>query len=708
MNSLIGKVVCGYRIVGEIGAGGMGTVYLAESAFLTEYKQQVAIKTLSAIAANKRHAALLFDLFAREANIQVQLKHPHIVSVIQFAVEGEQRFLILEYVPGYQHKRHRIGSVAELIAYETGPVPHPRALRLFVQALDAMSYAHSFRYRWEGRERIGLVHRDIKPGNLLLVDAETVKVGDFGIVKVEHGSNTMTGKLTPGTSAYMSPEAILGPKHFGLEQLDARSDIYALGMTLYEMLAGRLPFDPDPEVNSEFALRRLQVEAVPPPPSTFYPPIPPELDRLVLRALEKKPEARYQTTAEFKQAILDLNAERAPTLVLETVPKPDDFPQPGEPTRTLADALPLAVNEPSSASPTSSRASAPAMAASTTPVPVSSVVTSPAVLLPDPSAVRQVVRRPPRSSRMMYLLFAAALMFAIAAGVTAFIQQRRNAQVIVVQSTPVSPPSASPTPKPLEPVGMVLIPGSSFLMGRNLTEEEKKVRVMAPDGKMVDVFTYDYPAHEVKVAPFYLDLTEVSNREYASFVQAATHPPPAGWRGANPPAGAEDLPVANVSYRDAVEYCAWRTAQRRDGLTYRLPTEDEWEFSARGPDAGKSGHESRLFPWGDEWQAGLANAAESRLKHPQIVTSNRAGASIFGVLNLSGNLAEWTATDFNHYPGSDRPTPQEDGYAGTYQVVRGGSFDYPKEWAMTTTRAWAKPSDKGPSIGFRCAADAKR
>jgi formylglycine-generating enzyme required for sulfatase activity len=519
-----------------------------------------------------------------------------------------------------------------------------------------------------------------------LVDAETIKVSDFGIVKVEHGADTMTSKLTPGTSAYMSPEAILGPQRFGLKQLDARSDVYALGITLYEMLAGRLPFSPAQGVNPDLALRRMQVEEMPPPPSTFYPPIPPELDRLVLRALEKNPEHRYQTALEFKQAILEFSGERAPTVISEViVPFAEQSPPPSTPHPGAA-ATPRPALSPAAA------------AASATPLPVNPAATSPAVLMPDPAAARQAIRERPRSSRMIYWLFAAALTLAALALAIVFIQQRRAAPVTKAESTPVPQPSASPTPMPPEPAGMVLIPGGSFMMGRNLSEAERRI----------EIFSFDYPAHEVKVAAFYLDLTEVSNREYAGFVQAAGRAAPKGWNGIKPPEGAEDLPVVHISYQDAVEYCTWRTAQRRDGLSYRLPTEEEWEFAARGAGAGQPGQQLRLFPWGSEWRSGLANTKESRLSHPQIVAANRAGASPFGALNLSGNVAEWTATDFNHYPGSDRPTPRAKGYAGTYQVVRGGSFDYPKEWAMTTTRAWAKPTDKGPSIGFRCAADARR
>src|SRR5262245_11814947 len=267
MDNLIGKIVCGYRIVSEIGKGGMGKVYLAESAFLTEYKQQVAVKTLTAQAASERQAALLRDLFTREANIQVQFKHQHIVSVIQFAVESDQHFLILEYMPGYQGRRRLISNIAEMIAFETGPIPHKHALRLFAQALDAMQYAHNFKYRWEGDERVGIVHRDIKPANQLFYDQDTIKLADLGMVKVHQRRASATQRLTPGTSAYMSPEAILGPEEFNIAELDARSDIYSLGITLYEMLSGRPPFMPDPSGAPDFSLRRKQVHETPPPPS---------------------------------------------------------------------------------------------------------------------------------------------------------------------------------------------------------------------------------------------------------------------------------------------------------------------------------------------------------------------------------------------------------------------------------------------------------
>jgi eukaryotic-like serine/threonine-protein kinase len=677
MSDLIGKIVCGYKIISEVGEGGMGKVYLAESAYLTEYKQQVAVKTLTANATSERQAALLQDLFAREANIQVQFKHPHIVSVIQFAVEEGRHYLILEYMPGYEHRKRRMTNLADVIRYETGPVPHKRALRMFTQALEAMSYAHNFKYRWEGEQRVGIVHRDIKPANLLLMDPDTIKVSDFGIVKVQQRAPAATGKLTPGTSAYMAPEAILGPQAYGMEELDARSDIYALGVTLYEMLAGRLPFAPDPNTHPDVSLRRKHVNDSPPPPSAYYPAVPKELDELVMRALEKRPEARYQSAAEFKQAVYALDGALGLGL-RDAAGREFDTNQLLTPTEQLEGgrgaASTLFATAPGVGGKTYNPADTRAYDAQT-------------------ATRAATVSAPAKSSKTGLLLGAVALLIALAAA--GYMLLRKPAQ------TPAVAVSATPD-------GMTRIPAGSFVMGRNLNEEEKtRVIEFETPGSRIRIFNYDWPGHEVSVAAFYLDTMEVSNAQFAAFVKATGHAPPEGWNGPQPPPNADLIPVTSVSYSDARAYCEWRATSRGDGLTYRLPTEEEWEYAARGPDAGKPGAPLNLYPWGDEWSESRANTKESRLGYPRNVDAYPQSKSPFGILNLAGNVSEWTRSDFNHYPGGNQETPREPGYQGTYQVVRGGGFAYPKEAATTTNRLWAKPSDKGPKLGFRCAADVK-
>ncbi|MEK7834314.1 MAG: bifunctional serine/threonine-protein kinase/formylglycine-generating enzyme family protein, partial [Acidobacteriota bacterium] len=545
----------------------MGKVYLAESAFLTEYKQQVAIKTLTGYATSERQAALLRDLFIREANLQVQFKHPHIVSVIQFAVETEQHFLILEYVPGYRHKNRRISNVADMIAYETGPIPHKRALKIFVQALDAMQYAHNFKYRWEGEERVGIVHRDIKPANLLMQDTEAIKVSDFGIVKVQQ-TKTVTQKLTPGTSAYMSPEAILGPQQFGLAELDARSDIYSLGITLFEMLAGRLPFAPDPETSPDVSLRRKQVSEAPPPPSAFYPGIPKQLDQLVMRALAKRPEQRYQSADEFKDAILALDGALGLGLADKGATRAFDAGASAAPTERLE------------VSPTGS-----SVAAQTDSGRLTNAGT-----VARGTAVATGART--GSSKMLWL---AGLMVLILAGVVATVlfKNRSDAQQ---GATNIGGAGGGSTVT--IPADLALIEGGSFLMGRNLTDTEKDFAINSPTGP-IKIFSYDYPAHPITVKTFYLGKTEVSNAEYAEFVSSG-HAPPDDWQGSSPPANSGRIPVTHVTYSDAAGYCSWLTTKRNDGFVYRLPTEDEWEFAARVKDAGKPNAKMNLYAWGDD------------------------------------------------------------------------------------------------------------
>ncbi len=687
MNNLIGKIVCGYKITDEIGEGGMGKVYLAESAFLTEYKQQVAIKTLTTIAASERQSVILRDLFTREANIQVQFKHPHIVSVIQFAVESDLHFLILEYMPGYKHRGRHISNVAEVIGYETGPIPFKKAINWFVQALDAMHYAHNFKYRWEGEERVGIVHRDIKPANLLLLDHATIKVSDFGIVKVQQRNVGVTQKLTPGTSAYMSPEAILGPQQFGLEDLDERSDIYSLGVTLYEMLAGRLPFIPDADVNADVSLRRKNVREIPPPPSSIYPGIPTQLDQIVMKALEKRPEQRFQTADEFKRAIVALDKplelgiyESQPTKTFDT----NRLSATGNVQYvTTSSGQTLPVTNPRMFDPAATSVMGP---------PVDTLM---------PQAQTHF---PSGGSNRMLIFGAAFLVLVLAVAGGWYFLGKKGSSENLQTAVSSGPAETAKNITPPTPANMIAIPEGSFLMGRDLDETARNYEIEEL-GRKTKVFIYDYPAHEVQLKSFYMDLTEVSNREYSEFVKAKQHAPPENWGGEAPPTNTENMPVTHVTYQDAVDYCTWLTESRNDGYTYRLPTEEEWEYAARGNSAGKSGAPANLYPWGDAWTLGKSNTRESRLENPQIVDSNRSGVSPFGLLNMAGNVFEWTATDFNHYPGSDQITPREKDYQGTYQVVRGGSFDYPKEYAMTTTRVWARPTNKGPRLGFRCAAE---
>ncbi|HEX8071147.1 MAG TPA: SUMF1/EgtB/PvdO family nonheme iron enzyme [Pyrinomonadaceae bacterium] len=224
---------------------------------------------------------------------------------------------------------------------------------------------------------------------------------------------------------------------------------------------------------------------------------------------------------------------------------------------------------------------------------------------------------------------------------------------------------------------MVMLRGGIFQMGRS-------------DVSPLNVNeTNQYPAHPVTVAPFYMDKTEVTNAEYADFVRQTGHAAPPHWLGQQPPAGEERWPVTNVSLGDAQAFAAWRS--KRDGVEYRLPTEEEWEYAGRGGGAYK------LYPWGNEAATGRANVNASS---PQSVGSFPQGASKDGVLDLIGNVWEWTSSKNSLYPGNDA-AQLEDG-AGI--ITRGGGYSSKAggEGAITATRRKVtRPDTRHPTLGFR-------
>ncbi|MBI3652457.1 MAG: protein kinase [Acidobacteria bacterium] len=266
---MIGQLVGNYKIIDKLGEGGMGEVFKGIDLML---EREVAIKMLRPELARQQS---IVERFRAEAITLARLNHPNIATLYNFARQGNDFFMVMEYVKGHTFER---------LLKQSGAMPYQRAVQLFAQALDGMAHAH----------RLGIIHRDVKPANVMLMDAGLIKVMDFGIARVL-GSNriTRTGNVI-GTIEYMSPEQIRG------EATDARADIYSLGILLYEMLTGRVPFDS----SSEYELMRRQVEDAPLPPRTFTKEIPLALEQVIMRALAKKPEARFQTADEFRAVML--------------------------------------------------------------------------------------------------------------------------------------------------------------------------------------------------------------------------------------------------------------------------------------------------------------------------------------------------------------------------------------------------------------------
>src|SRR5438067_1302791 len=260
-DTLLGTVFDGrYKIIRKLGAGGMADVYLAED---QELGRRVAIKIL-----NDRHAAddSFVERFRREAKNAASLSHPNIVSIYDRGTAEGTYYIAMEYLDGR--------SLKELIV-SRGPAPIKVAIEYTRQILGAIGFAH----------RHGIVHRDIKPHNVLVGPEGRLKVTDFGIARSGASQMTEVGSII-GTAQYLSPEQARG------SPVDQTSDLYSVGVVLYEMLTGQVPFTGDTPL--EIAMKHLS--EVPKPPSELRPDVPHDLDLVVLRALAKDPAERYESS----------------------------------------------------------------------------------------------------------------------------------------------------------------------------------------------------------------------------------------------------------------------------------------------------------------------------------------------------------------------------------------------------------------------------
>src|SRR5256714_9714723 len=283
-----GRKVGSYVVEEPVGRGGMGVVYRGRHEKLPRI---VAIKSINPRGTHDLRR--LRHRFEREAYVQAQLDHPGIVKIYDYIVSEQTYFIVMEYVEGR--------SLAHLVAEHPGGIETERALDLFEQILDALTHPRTFVYRHEnGATRSGIVHRDLKPPNIMVTGGDRIKITDFGIVKLVGAEATDTSKIAYGSPRYVSPEQALG------ETLDQRSDIYSLGVILYEMLTGEPPFggrSSEKEAWPRTEILRAHRERTPRPPSELNPVVTNAVERVVLRALEKKPERRFASAADFLRAL---------------------------------------------------------------------------------------------------------------------------------------------------------------------------------------------------------------------------------------------------------------------------------------------------------------------------------------------------------------------------------------------------------------------
>lgn len=637
---LVGLSIDGrYRLESVIGKGGMGSVYKATRLLIGD---EVAIKILNSNQTTDPHAA---ERFHREARAAARLKHPNAVNIYDFGVSSDGlQYLVMDLIEGR--------SLRE-ITNETGPIDLRMAAEITTQVCAALDEAH----------RQQIIHRDIKPDNIILNSTPSglrVRVLDFGIAKLRDDAAshlTQTGSVM-GTPHYMSPEQCLG------EDLDPRADVYSMGIVLYEMLCGRVPF------NSPISTAVVIQHVNQPPPAlrSLNAEIPAGVEAVVFHALEKRREARPASAGAlsgelisaveivlpdgrragpiqpFKLGESGSKFEFAPEETIEKRPAPD---------QNQGQYLPQTVHlsTPNIGLPTLTRDTGK-----------------------DKSTASVSIRK--GVSPVVKIVVAVGGAVVVASSLFWFFgtsrPQEPSAPVPQTIGGPIEPTNVNvntPPVRPRAPAGMVIVNGERFLMGSDTGDSDSS------------------PKHMVSVKTFFIDTYEVTCEEYKRFVDETKHEPPKNWVNRNYPIGSGKQPVTGVSWEDATAFAEWAGK--------RLPTEAEWEFAARG----KSG---LLYPWGNSWRAGCANADDegaARKRLSDVGTHNCK--SPFGAQDLIGNAWEWTSSDWIPYPGGKLANPT----TGDEKVIRGGSWKSPRAFATTVFRSGFR--GPGEQTGFRCVKNAE-
>ncbi|MDX6709475.1 MAG: gamma-glutamyl hercynylcysteine S-oxide synthase, partial [Blastocatellia bacterium] len=271
-----------------------------------------------------------------------------------------------------------------------------------------------------------------------------------------------------------------------------------------------------------------------------------------------------------------------------------------------------------------------------------------------------------------YIIAAVVVVVLVLGGGAYYVVHLARGGALPLEPPPVKKPPVENKPPRVAKADLVTIPGGTFMAGRD------------------EGLPQEGPAHSVTVAPFMMDRTEVTNAEYSQFLVESKYTSPAGWINNQPPSGQEQWPVSNVTLVDVNAFADWRS--KRDGTSYRLPTEEEWEFAAR------SGVSTNLFPWGDSWDPKYANLGTKVIRP---VGSFPDGKNKWGAVDLIGNVWEWTSSKIVLYQGNPNKIPAEQ---LDWVVIRGGSFssDATKGKSVTAvTRQWVEPTRRDGLLGFR-------
>ncbi len=701
----IGQQIDRYIIVNHIARGGMADVYLAED---IDLKRKVALKVmLEMLAADPQFV----QRFRREAQTVAQLDHPNIVQVYSTGLTpSKQPYIAMQFIEGgsLQEKLEQLDARGKLLTTE-------QALNITRQLALALGVAHDAH----------IVHRDLKPSNVLIRPDGTPVLVDLGIVAVRGGDKlTQTGSLI-GTPSYMSPDQVRGLP------LDGRSDLYSLGIILYEMLSGTRPFMAEEPI----AVLHKQVYEEHVSLQRRRPDLSPATIKIVDTCLKKDPEERYKNAEELVQAIDQaIQAEGAsgpdPRAIqvlthlhdsslisrqqFVRVPTEEHYPQP-YPPRSRPQPRPQPVPQPSD------RRTVPPWVIVTLLVIVAVVALVLGMELfggDEVTPIASTVSLPPTDTPPPVVAEVVTQTVIIEVPVTTTIEPTTPpTDTPEPTATGTQPPTNTPEPTPTEDTStlpqtligqdgleMRLVPAGEFIMGSTSSEVDQAVSMCRqnPDGDLCarTEFTSEMPQHLVFISDFYMDVTEITNDQYRTCVSAGACDPPDPGSGRyrrseyydRPQFG--DYPVVWVSWFDAQDYCAWAGE--------RLPTEAEWEKAARGEDG-------RVYPWGNEFSNDRANTQDRGTEVIFQVGQFPTGASIYGIQDLAGNVWEYVADwlDPNYYFDSTDRDPQGPASSPTgMRVLRSGSYANFKHYARAANRGAVTPDSSTQFRGIRCVMDA--
>ena len=636
-----------YRILSELGSGGFATVYRAED---TTLGREVALKVLDPLLL--RDAAWVTH-FHKEARTVAALDHPRIVTIHEIAEAEGRLFIAMKLIAG--------PSLDKALAAR-GPLPWEMTLRLTREIADALGYAHDR----------GILHRDLKPGNVLLEPRLGALLTDFGFARLV-GESSMSLSLSGGlvgTPHYLAPEL------WHNQPGGPASDLYALGCILYEMVLGRkaFPGDTAPAVMTAHLLQPLDL------PDVWPPGTPPGLDAVLRAALAREPEARIARVADFLAALEGLAEARRPSPAVAASPR--------------------------------------AVAGLPTVPPAGASSTGAVRDLPEPKKSRAVAGLLTAPLWFWGLLSLLALLLTLGLGAllgswltqpaptptpTRTLAPTATHTPLPTATATPAPPTATPTATPVpapqlgdtwtRPAdGMTLhyVPAGEFQMGSTDAQIAAVIEdcVAANNDResCEGWYNREKPMRTVVLDAFWIDRTEVTNAQYQKCV-AAGECAASAFANDTKYNGATQ-PVVGVDWHNAAAYCDWAGAQ--------LPTEAQWEYAARGPEGLK-------YPWGNQAPTCALVNYDRCVGKTAPVGSYPDGASWVGALDMAGNVWEWVADWFGTYP-SERQSNPTGPASGEFKVVRGGSWYSTVRNVRTAYRGWFTPSNRGDSLGFRCVA----